>query len=328
MAIPSVPGATQGLHKQDLPELWRTFAVAARRSRTLHYRLLSLQIILIVLIGLAQIIARQFHLGVADWLGIPPGDIPILWVSLNRDTFAVGLVTSALLLVFIALYVLGLILKPDERWRVCRALAEATEMLAWRYSMGALEGDLPNARPRQRPGREGFLYAFENLAARARGLDLPPPAPDAAQITQRMDDVRGASPEGKRAIYLRDRINDQLYFYVRRARTCQLWTSFLRFGIVASYFVLGIGLAPLGGLGVGTTIAGALGTWLGARQFADLGRRYEVTALRLIGSKSSAVVYLNLGDGSSSSQSEVWGQFVDEVETMLAIERRDQTEME
>jgi hypothetical protein len=79
-----------------------------------------------------------------------------------------------------------------------------------------------------------------------------------------------------------------------------------------------------GGFGVATTIAGALGSWMGARHYEELGQTYAAMTRRLTVLKDRAE-QLNLGSFPSQTlpTAVVWAQFVDEVETLLEAEHRE-----
>jgi hypothetical protein len=311
------------LKRGELPELSRTAAKGASISRNRHFRLTRAQLILLAITAIAQFVTRFFGSMIAGWVGILPGDVRLIWFTLSREAVGAALVPGALVVVLAVVYVVILAWRQGDRWRGRRALAEAMGTLAWRYSMEALPGDLPGAKPGARPGRDGFDDEFRVLSAGAQELDLPPPAPASHQITAQMNALRmSASPQEKLDVYVRDRVQDQLDFYLPRAASFRHWRTGLQASILVSYLVLGVGLAPLGGFGVATTIAAALGSWMGTRHYEELGQSYGAMARRLSVLKDRAE-RLNLNPSGAISPSVVVAQFVDDVETLLEAEHRD-----
>ena len=100
--------------------------------------------------------------------------------------------------------------KYEQVWFDCRAIAESTKTATWRYIIGAspFSLDMPDVDEiflnelreirKARPVAEQFLVSTGSIVE-----------PDTDTAKQ----IRGSDLEHRKAIYLRDRLDDQLRWY-------------------------------------------------------------------------------------------------------------------
>lgn len=175
-----------------------------------------------------------------------------------------------------------------KRWYGGRAVAESVKTLAWRFMMRAEPFDDADARETvdekfTRSLRE-VLFEGANLT-----LTLPNTISSARQITDRMREVRLSELDARKAIYVRDRIDDQQGWYYSKssanASREELW-----FWLVAGAQLLAL-LAAIAMVafpdvwgnptGVFATIAAAGLAWLQVKQHEELSQSYAVAAQEL-----------------------------------------------
>ena len=137
-----------GLSRNDgsLPELSRTAARGARQSQSWYFRLLRIELVAIVVAAIAQFVLHPFGQQIANLLHFHLGGVQIVGFTFTSvtitNTLAASLLSGLAILIAIGAAVLRFYLRLDEQWHARRSLAEAVIDLAWRYSMGALPGDL------------------------------------------------------------------------------------------------------------------------------------------------------------------------------------------
>jgi hypothetical protein len=205
--------------------------------------------------------------------------------------------------------------QPDRRWYEGRAAAESAKTLGWRYAVGAEPFGVEALS-----GRDADRLLVERLDDVL--IDLDDLAGESTvgtgeQITPAMRALRAAPLEVRRAVYERDRIEEELRWYQtkgawnqRRAR--QLTLAVLLFEIVGAIggllHAIGVNLNLLGVAAAG---AAALGLWLQTRQHQALAHAYAVTAQEL-SSIRSLIQW-------QESESE-WSAFVDDAEAAISRE--------
>jgi conflict system pore-forming effector with SLATT domain len=177
------------------------------------------------------------------------------------------------------------LMKPEQHWYGCRALAESIKTLSWRYMMRA----------------QPFAGTYELIVARAEFRNhlralfddnkkivemVASDWSDGDQITSEMDRIRGLSLDERKSLYTSDRVREQRSWYSRKAgenkgNACK-WVSI---GVAA--YVLAIGLAlsriefpdwhvwPIEPVIV---FASSLVGWMQIKKFNELGVAYTVAA--------------------------------------------------
>jgi hypothetical protein len=306
-----------GLRDTDLPELWHKSDQHALRTQRQTLLLLRVELIFVVLATLTYFLSRPLVPALASMLGLSLGGVQLFGTTVDAQTVtnavAGSIVPGVLIAISIVAAGLRFLLKPDAKWRNQRALAEACAGLAWRYSMHALPSDLPAATADGARDDAAFYADLDRLVAEAESLALTPPSDHSVQITARMRELRDQRDlEAQRAAYLTDRIGRQQRYYADRATVYYKRRNRLRWAMVGAYVVGGL-LLPFNGLGVMTTAAGALGTWLAARHYEDFYQSYSSMA-RKLEERIDAARQLALSGGDAQ---QAWGQFVDHCETLL-----------
>ena len=267
-----------GIANEQLPELFIAADKSARASQKNYFRLLRWELILLFSATFLWAILAPLGTTLANLAALKICDISVFgWTiptsKLSGD-IAAGVIPGLLMAVVLVLMLVRLVRRPDERWRRYRALAEGVAGIAWRYAMHAQPGELPFAAPGSPTGVEAFVAAYEQLYDEAAGLELPTTGKVVDQITARMTEIRDA----KDLVFLRDtyvdgRVDDQLKYYRTRARTFLRGRRRLRAWILVAV-AIAVLTVPFHGLNIFTTAATALGTWLGAKQYDDLGPSY------------------------------------------------------
>lgn len=267
-----------GIANEQLPELFKAADKSAGASQKNYFRLLRFELILLFSATFLWGILAPFGTALANRIALKIRDISVFgWTiptsKLSGD-IAAGVIPGLLMAVVLVLMIVRLVRRPDERWRRYRALAEGVAGIAWRYAMHAQPGELPFAAPGSPTGVEAFVAAYEQLYDEAAGLELPMTGKVADQITARMTELRDEKDrELLRDTYVEGRVEDQLNFYRKRARSFLRARKALRAWILV-FVAIAVLTVPFHGLNIITTAATALGTWLGAKQYDDLGPSY------------------------------------------------------
>jgi hypothetical protein len=312
-----------GLSYSDLPELYQKADKAAVATQTQYFRLVRFELIAVVLAALAQFVTHPLAPAIAGALQLKLGAVHVLTFTVSADTLtnaaAASLVPGVLVAIVLLTAVVRFLRRPDEKWRSQRALAEATAGLAWRYSMRAMPSDLARPDLTGPEGDEAFSKSLDIFLKEAGPLNLPPPGPNARQLTNKMTYLRHqVDVNGKRSAYLAGRLQNQKDYYTRRSNQYHSRRNSLRLVMMGAYAV-GVVLLPFNGLGVMTTAAGAFGTWLGNKHYDDLYQIYSGMARQL---ETIQVIAEGLQlDGEDAAVR--WAKLVDQVETLLEGEHRD-----
>lgn len=177
------------------------------------------------------------------------------------------------------------ILKPEERWYQARALAESVKTTAWKFAMGArpFENDAKD-RGRLRQLLQELLDANRSVGSQFDGSIA-----GNDQISGEMEALRMLPRSERLHVYMRDRVEDQLDWYSRKAKSNS--NTGRRFAVILgclyalAFIVLLIRVEqpqwiyahpdPLILLG-----ASVLG-WMQIKRFNELGASYGLTAAEI-----------------------------------------------
>lgn len=144
----------------------------------------------------------------------------LLAAVLSMNVFSGATFYAAYAFVFVLLIAILLtryIAKPEQDWYKCRALAESTKTLTWRYVMqSAPFGAQPHAKQPKAEFRNHLHQLFTANRAAAEKIDPSWSADD--QITARMDEIRDQSFDERKTQYIRDRVQEQRGWYARKAK--------------------------------------------------------------------------------------------------------------
>lgn len=176
-------------------------------------------------------------------------------------------------------------IKPERDWYRGRAAAESIRTLAWRYALG---GDPFPTSMNPRDAEDKFLDRVRMVLGELKEMDLPPHRDSNREITPQMQTLRTANLTTRRDAYKRDRIEDQIAWYMRRAgdhrRLARTW---LTITILASFAGLVgaslkfVGVFSLDLLGVAAACASAAIAWNQLNQHRMQATAYVLTAREL-----------------------------------------------
>lgn len=187
----------------DLPALYVAADAAARKGRRIYVWLVRADLALLVAGALLGVIVDQLS---------PP----------QRTPARVG--AAVLLAAAMLVKSSNHIRRPDHDWFGGRAAAETVKTTAWRYMMrvSPLDGSDGEADT-----RFAAILREALMARRELRLDLARLSVDARQITARMRAVRGSGLAERKGVFLRERVEDQIRWYVARAeenrQRAELW---------------------------------------------------------------------------------------------------------
>lgn len=175
--------------------------------------------------------------------------------------------------------------KPENQWYLGRAGAESARTMAWRYAVG---GDpFPMTMPAA-SAANAFLDRLAEILAELGELALPPAGPGEREMTDPMRRVRAAAFTQRRAVYLRDRVENQIDWYTGRAgrhdRAARVWLTVSvvasAAGVVVAVLRV-VGVLDLDLLGVAAAVATAAIAWNQLNQNRNLVAAYRLTAREL-----------------------------------------------
>lgn len=202
----------------------------------------------------------------------------------------------------------------EQTWYRARAAAESAKTLAWRYAVGGEpfgKGD---------PADPEFLLTrqMQEITSVLSEIDMAATIGTGELVTTWMRETRGAPLPVRKAIYKRDRIEDQQRWYEKTGRrhkeALDRWTRYL---FVAE--ILGVGGAllsvatdlPIDMLGIAAAAAAALAAWVQTGQYRTLQTAYLVTALELASVRQAV---------PDTEDEKEWSQFVEEAEKAFSRE--------
>lgn len=202
-----------------------------------------------------------------------------------RSVAAIGVLTLVAALVVTAVISLR---NFERRWYGGRAMAESVKTLAWRYVTCAE----PFARGLHE--KDADTLFIEQLRAvldesDALQMDFGGVAGTKDQITDSMREVRAASLEDRKDVYLRDRVRNQREWYSGKAGTnsrregvffAAIWLVQLG-AVAAGLYVVLEPASTFNWTGLLTTIAAGLLAWLQVRRHQELSQSYSIAALEL-----------------------------------------------
>ena len=203
--------------------------------------------------------------------------------------------------------------QPERTWHDGRAAAESVKHLAWRYAMKA-EPFVGNGAADER-----FIKRVNDTLAEVKHLFIGAAGDD--QITDWMREVRASGLLERKAIYVKERIEDQRRWYSAHAQDNRRNGRYWRLTLYAAG-----ALGALGGLlklitvvdfdvlGIAATLVTAIAAWMATKQFDALAVSYAVAAHELASAHSLA--------SASASDDEKWSTFVNDTEDAISREHR------
>lgn len=149
-----------------------------------------------------------------------------------------AIVYAIILLASIAVLLTRALMKPEQDWYGCRALAESIKTLTWRYMMhSAPFEEKGNAHIPRTEFRNHLQELFDSNRT-ITGKISPEWAAD-DQITHEMDRIRGLSFTERKQYYLEKRVQEQRTWYAEKASSNTLAGKYWVAAGVAAYIIAG-----------------------------------------------------------------------------------------
>jgi SMODS and SLOG-associating 2TM effector domain 3/SMODS and SLOG-associating 2TM effector domain 1 len=240
---------------KDYPTLVRHYDLISLegQSRYLQFILVELTVAM-----LAALLSDLVHDVDPAWLQILEKVIMIL--------LGLGLVVQ----------IVRLMKREDQSWFEGRAVAESAKTLTWRYMMKVQPfHEEPNLE-------EEFMNRLKAVLHGCRVCE-PTPITSVHEITQRMRDTRGQSWEKRRDFYVASRLNDQIKWYLGKAKyNTQRSRQWLYGSIAAQIVAILLAYVSLRTLGHWnfvpflTTVAASCVAWSQAKNFDELRESYRM----------------------------------------------------
>lgn len=287
------------LRYEDFPALYRAADAASIGTRSRFMGRMRVDLVLLVVGGFIS---------------------AVTWSSEGAHAVA-NILSGSLLIASMALTIIVKVQKDEGQWYEARAIAESAKSLAWQYMAGAppfgrqVKADEADKLLVERlralvTGRKGMFKELAQHAGQGEG--------EASQISNRMRDVRKASLETRKALYLKQRVNDQSRWYnsssSRNGAAAVQWL----YVVAGAQFLAGVAAlvsarwVNMGGIVASiSALAAASISWSQLNRFDDLAESYGVAAqdLTMIEAVSKHV-----------SDEAGFGQFVQDAETAISRE--------
>jgi hypothetical protein len=176
-------------------------------------------------------------------------------------------------------------MKPEQDWYHCRALAESVKTLTWRYVMQAQPFSSGLAPP---VARTEFIKHLQRTLDENRSTaeEIEAEWSDQDQITPQMERLRSLTLEERKAVYLRDRVQEQRSWYNSKAisnkKLAKMWIGLGVFCYVAAIALVLSRIRftdwhywPIEPIIV---LASSIIGWMQIKKFNELGVAYTVAA--------------------------------------------------
>lgn len=253
-----------GLSRGDLSATCRSAADASAAGQRATKLLVRIELLGLVLAGVAGLHSVRVGASGVDVLAAAAG---------------------ALFLASLSALTLRGLAKPENRWYLGRAGAESVRTMAWRFAVG---GDPFPHSLSSAEASEAFLARIAAVLDQLGELTLPPTPPTEREITHAMEQVRDASFSCRRDVYLRDRLENQIRWYVDRAShhesAARLWLAVSVAAATGGVLVAALrflGTIDIDLLGLAAAIATAAIAWNQLNQNRNLVAAYRLTAREL-----------------------------------------------
>ncbi len=203
------------------------------------------------------------------------------WNQQPSIRISVTAISATLLLSVMILSAIMETRKFDQVWFNSRAVAESVKSESWMFMMRAksYDGTIPNSQAQDR-----LLKNIKEILSRQQSVasELPSQSQEGTMITEHMKLVRNSSLKDRRDYYIQNRIHEQRNWYATRAKASRdqelhwaILSWILEGGSLAMLiFVVGFGELIINSVGVLTTAAAGVLTWMNARDFLRLSQSY------------------------------------------------------
>lgn len=249
----------------DFPVSFKLADEVSLRGQKWHKRLVQVDLILVVagaLLGVASSLLGDYWVGSA-------------LVILSAAALAASLGIKA------ANQKLGF----DQLWFDGRAVAESLKSMSWRYVMHVEPFD-DESTSKQEFSRRVLAIGKARPDVWRQGATQ---SSSTSQITDRMGQIRGLPLEERRDFYIRNRLDDQINWYCKKAKANDdaslrwFWASLGAQAIALLVALVRIGVPALGSSMVGafTTLAAAFIAWAQFARHGELAKSYGLASLEL-----------------------------------------------
>ena len=202
-------------------------------------------------------------------------------------TKLLAIFSAVLFLGSLLFYIYGQYRSFQDRWYTARALAESVKTATWRLVM--------SAEPFAQSEEESNLKTFRNLLTellqenKTIGAELAGEASSQEQVTQEMISVMRETFETKRALYLKERIDDQRKWYAKKSGYNRN-ASKRYFAVLCAVYGVAIVLllirvaapdTPFLPIEVLAVVASSIIAWKQIKRYDELASAYGLTAHEL-----------------------------------------------
>lgn len=235
----------------------------------------------------ASLDAQENYFGGLRWYLILL--IAAAFVSYARPTDIVGaLLSASLFLVTLGILIFIRVKRPDDTWYNGRAVAESVKTRAWRWMIRA--EPYQNCQDIEIVSKE-FIGDLKAILSQNKSLShsLQSTSAVEAPISQTMRDVRAKSVSDRLAIYIDQRVQNQIEWYWGKSRFNKrraqqwFWVSVVLHSSAIAMLLYRIKEPALSlPIEVIATAAGAALTWLQAKKHNELNSAYALTAHEIV----------------------------------------------
>lgn len=243
------------MQERDFPSLYRSANDVSLRSQWSFLTALSLQLICLIIAAALSSLPQSSLFSTLQ--------LVVLLSALGCSIFLFGA-------------------RPERRWYAARAVAESIKTMAWRYACRAEPFQTSDA-----DARTLFLQRIKTVLDQNKEVvkELTKFLGE-AQITPLMDQIRTSTTEERTKIYVKDRIEDQLSWYAKKAEENQVRSSAFFWALVGTNFVAVVfAVTKVAGITLSfwpvdvlVAFATSFLSWMQAKKFAELASAYSLTA--------------------------------------------------
>ena len=277
----------------DLPSLHRAAAVTSLEGQRRYLR------------GLRGILAGAVVAAIAGALAAASDE-------LRGAAYVSG--TSFVATIGITAYLA--VLRPERAWYDGRAAAESAKSLAWEYAVGGgpfCHSTCTNA--------DALLTErLHEIVTKLRDFSIGAKDDRGEQITPAMRHLRGASLPERRAVYVRDRLENQRSWYANKS----LWnrTRYRRWlsvsiaaqvvGVVTA-FLVAAGTVRFDASGILAVLAAAIAAWVQAKDHSGIAQAYGIAAQELALARARV-------ESEEAAQEATFAALIDDAEQAISRE--------
>lgn len=186
--------------------------------------------------------------------------------------------------------------KWDKKWFDTRAIAESIKTATWRYIMGVEPYE--NSLSAEDADRKFVNKLGEILKSASKAFEsLAKSVGSGQQISNRMREIRQMNMEGRKTIYLQERIKDQKDWHCRKAKynsdkeTMWFWVIIIveLLAIFAAIYILNTLNSTFNPIGTFTTLVVVFAAWNQTKKHGELSQSYTLATQELTSIESLAV---------------------------------------